>query len=126
MTIEDRGVICDVAKRPVSERCTCFTSLCLTSSGSILSAFELGAAKRAPNSNILVCRSKDRGRNWHVLPFRFDVKFDGVSGSVDVGEIVETEPGKLLFIGTWYDRSNPNWSVYPESMAHNKQLAAYS
>ena len=39
---------------------------------------------------------------------------------------METEPGKLLFIGTWYDRSNPNWSVYPESMAHNKQLAAFS
>jgi hypothetical protein len=129
MHIEQRGVIYDATTQPDSERIAFFTGLCVLRSGTILSGFQVGPSKHAANATIRVCRSRDGGSTWQLLPFRFATVLDGVHGSLAAAEIVEAEPGRLLLFTTWFDRSDPNRPLFDsvtEGILHSKQLLAVS
>ena len=129
MQIEDRGIICDTRKRPESERVASFTGLCATSSGSIICTFQIGPAKNAANSILLLFRSRDQGRTWQEIPFRFETKIDGIPGAFSSGQIVEVEPGRLVLIATWFDRSDPGRPFFDpvtEGILPSRQLMAFS
>lgn len=129
MQIEDRGIICDVTKRPESQRAASFVSLCTTGSPSIFCAFQIGPTKNAANSTIRLYRSKDQGRRWQELGARFETKINGVPGSLAAGELVEVEPGRLLLVSTWFDRSDstrPLFDPVTKGVLRTKQIAAFS
>ena len=129
MRIEERGLVFDANGRPVSERITCFTGMCPLSSGALLCGFQIGASKHAPTSTIRLCRSRDDGRTWSEIPYRFETSQDGVPGSLAGAELVEAEPGRLLAFTTWFDRSEPDRPLFdPDSggILHSKQLMAVS
>ena len=74
-------------------------------------------------------RSKDRGRTWRELGFKFETHFEGVSGSLCGAEMVEAEPGRLLIFSTWFDRSDPQRPLFDpvtEGILPTKLLLAAS
>ncbi len=128
-TIEDRGIIYDASLQPKPGSIACFTSLFRASSGDLFCSFHAGSAKHALDSNVRICRSRDGGKTWMALPFRFESAFGGVPGSIAAGELVETEPGKLLLIAAWFNRSDPKKPLFDpvtEGILPTKQLAATS
>jgi hypothetical protein len=129
LQIEARGVIYDAAQAPASEAIAYFTSLCRLSSGTLLAGFQLGPGKHAPGNTARLCRSRDGGNTWQPLPHCFATSLAGVPGSLSGGEVVETQPGKLLLFTTWFDRSDPNRPLFDpttEGILHSKQLVCQS
>lgn len=129
MKIEDRGLVFDAANRPPRERVAAFVGLCPLRSGSVICSFQLGARKHAPDGTIRLCRSRDGGTTWSELSHRFEPTIDGVPGSLSSGEIVEVEPGRLLLIATWFDRSDPERPLFDpetEGILPSRQLRAFS
>jgi len=81
------------------------------------------------NATLAVFRSRDRGRSWHELGARFETTVGGVPGHLGVGELVEAEPGRLLLIASWMDRSDPTRPMFDpvtQGILRTRQLAAYS
>ena len=129
MRLEDQGLIFDAATRPPSERVAAFVSLCVLESGTILCGFQNGPRKNDVTSTLRLCRSRDGGRTWEELPWEFERTIGGVPGSLSTGEMVEAEPGKLLLLSTWFDRSEPARPLFDpetEGILHGKQLEAVS
>ncbi len=129
MYLEDTGLIFDATTRPASRRVAAFVTLCPLRSGAFLCGFQLGSHKHDPASTIGLCRSVDGGATWEQLPTRFESTLDGTAGSLGAGEMVEVEPGKLLLISTWLDRSDPERPLFDpvtEGILHAKQLRAFS
>jgi hypothetical protein len=129
MKVEAQGIICDTSKRSDAQKAASFVTLCATESGTIFCVFQVGPVKNAASSSLLVYRSRDRGCSWQEMSFRFETKMGGVPGSFSSGQIVETEPGKLLLIATWFDRSRPGQPFFDpvtEGILPTKQLMAFS
>ena len=129
MHLENSGLIFDATARPASQRVAAFVSLCPLRSGSILCGFQLGSRKHDPASTIGLCRSRDGGETWEQLPTRFEHTLDGIPGSLGSAEMVEVEPGRLLLLSTWFDRSDPDRPLFDpdtEGILHSRQLRAFS
>jgi hypothetical protein len=129
MQVEGRGLIYDATHKPEHAKIAYFTSLCLLHSGTILSCFQTGSSKHSPKGTIRLCRSHDRGVTWHELPFDFTTTLHGIPGSLATGDMVETEPGRLLLFSTWFDRSDPARPLFDpvtEGILHSRQLLAVS
>lgn len=129
ITIQDRGIIYDASRKTPADCVACFTGLCATRDGTVLCAFQVGPSKNAATSTIRVCRSVDQGQTWHELPSRFETKVAGLPGSLAAGEMVEVEPGRLLLIATWFDRTDPDRPLFDpqtEGILHSKQLVSFS
>src|SRR5258708_1348349 len=129
MDIENRGVIFDAAGRPAPERIAFFTNLCPLRNGTILAGFQVGSAKHAPDSTIRLCRSDDSGATWQEVPARFETRLNGVPGSLAAPAVVEVEPGRLLLLATWFDRSDPARPLFDpvtEGILHSKLLRSFS
>jgi len=129
MRIEDRGPVFDASDRPAHERVAAFVSLCTLQSGTVICGFQLGPRKHGPTSTIRFCRSSDNGATWSELPARFEQAIEGVPGSLSSGELVEVEPGRLLLLATWFDRSNPELPLFDpetEGILPSRQLRAFS
>jgi hypothetical protein len=129
MEIVDRGLIYDAATRPQHERIAFFTSLCTLRSGSIISAFQVGSGKHAPDCTLRLSRSADGGRTWAELSTRFQTAVGGVAGSLSGPALVETEPGRLLLLATWFDRRDPHRPLFDpatEGILHSKILLSES
>jgi hypothetical protein len=129
MHVEARGLIYDAAQKPDHEKIAFFTGLCLLRSGDVLAGFQVGPSKHATTSTIRLCRSKDRGRTWKELPFRFETTRNGVPGSLATAELVEAEPGRLLLFATWYDRRDPERPLFDpvtEGILRSQLLLAVS
>jgi hypothetical protein len=129
MKLEARGVICDTRKRGDSQKAASFVTLSAAESGTIFCVFQIGPVKNAATSTLLVYRSYDQGCSWQEMSFRFEPKINGASGSFSSGQIVETEPGKLLLMATWFDRSQPEQPFFDpmtEGILPTKQLMAFS
>jgi hypothetical protein len=129
MHLEDQGLVFDATTKPEAERVAAFVSLCRTRSGTLFCGFQLGPHKHALSSTVRLCRSRDGGATWQELLTRFERTVDGRPGSLSSGEIVEVEPGKLLLVATWFDRSEsqrPLFDPVTEGILHSRQLAAIS
>src|SRR5437764_6764248 len=129
MQVEARGLIYDATTKPDAEGIAFFTGLCPLHSGAILCSFQVGPSKHAPNATLRLCRSHDGGATWQELPFRFATVLDGVPGSLAAGEMVETEPGRLLLFAGWFDRSDPARPLFDpvtEGILRGRQLLAVS
>lgn len=129
MRVEERGLIYDATQSPDSRRIAFFTGLCPLRSGAILSGFQVGPSKHAPNATICLHRSSDGGRTWLALPSQFETTIDGKPGSLAAAELVEPEPGRLLLFTTWFDRSDPDRPLFDpetEGILRSKQLLAVS
>ncbi|MGH8597788.1 MAG: sialidase family protein, partial [Gammaproteobacteria bacterium] len=127
MRLEERGLIFDANGRTTDERVAAFVSLCALGSGSIICGFQLGPKKHGADSTVRLCKSRDGGATWKELPARFESTLDGVPGSLSSGEIVEVEPGKLMLIATWFDRSDrerPLFDPETEGILHSRQVKA--
>lgn len=127
--IEEVGLIYDAARQPAEARVACFTSLCPLRSGAWLSSFQVGPTKQSPKSTIRLCRSDDQGRNWTQLDACFDIRINGVPGSLASAEMVEVDRGRLLLFATWFDRSDPDRSLFDpvtQGILRSKQLLAVS
>ncbi len=128
-TLEERGVIFDATQQPPSSRIAYFTSLCPLRSGTILCGCQTGPKKHASTSTNCLIRSTDDGRTWDVLPLRLETQFGGVSGSLAGPELVEVEPGRLLMLTTWFDRSDPDRPLFDpvsEGILKSKLLLSVS
>jgi hypothetical protein len=129
MHIEERGLVYDAARQGVNRRVAFFTSLCVLRSGAILCGYQVGAIKHAPDSTLGLCRSRDGGATWEPSRAKFDSTVDGVPGSLAVGEIVQTEPGRLRMLASWFDRSDPKRPLFDpatEGILHSKLLESTS
>jgi hypothetical protein len=129
MFIEDRGLVYDATRQPPERRIAFFSSLCVLRSGTILSSFEVGSAKHAVDSTLAVCRSRDGGATWSELPVGFQTTIAGVPGSLAAGEIAQVEPGRLIMLATWFDRSDPARPLFDptsQGILHSKLLLAAS
>lgn len=127
--LEDRGLILDAAQQPPQGRIAYFTSLCVLRSGTILCGFQNGPGKHAVTSTARLCRSLNGGRDWELLPTRFETRIGGVPGSLGGAELVEAAPGRLLLFTTWFDRSDPARPLFDpvtEGILKSKQLLAVS
>lgn len=54
---------------------------------------------------------------------------NGVPGSLSSGEIAEVEPGRLMLISTWFDRSEPERPLFDpvtEGILHCRQVKCFS
>src|SRR5262245_5521088 len=129
MKVEAQGLIRDASTQTDAERIAFFTGLCPLHSGTILSGFQVGRSKHAPDATIRVCRSRDASVTWQELPYRFATTLDGIPGSLAAAELVEAEPGRLLLFTTWFDRSDPGRPLFDpitEGILRSKQLMAVS
>ena len=114
MQIIQRGLVFDSAARTPEKRATAFTGLCKMESGTLLSAFQVGAAKHGPATTIGLCRSRDGGVTWNPLAVSFPRHLNGTPGSFAGGELLEAEPGRLMLCTTWFDRSDPSRPLFDE------------
>lgn len=129
MRILAKSLVYDARRRPPHQRIAFFTSLCRAADGTLLAGFQLGKAKHGPESTLQLCRSRDDGRTWEELPFRFETVIQGESGSLAAAEMVEVEPGRTLLFTTWFDRSRPERPLFnpvTEGILRSRQLVAES
>ncbi len=129
MRIEAAGIVCDTTLRPPSERVAFFTGLARSAAGVLFCTFQLGPTKHAASARLMLYRSRDQGASWQEVPFRFPAVFGGVPGGFSSGQIAEVEPGKLMLIATWYDRSDPKRQLFDPvtgGLLVSKQLRAFS
>jgi hypothetical protein len=129
MKVQERGLIYDASARPAHQRIAFFTSFCALRSGALIAAFQVGSAKHSPDSTVRVCRSTDGGRAWSELLDQFQTTRGGVRGSLSAPAIVETEPGRLLLVATWFDRRDPARPLFDpvtEGILHSNILLCES
>lgn len=129
MHVESRGLIYDARTKPETEKVAIFTSLCPCRDGTMLSCFQVGSIKHAPDSRLQLCRSRDGGNTWSEIPWRFPTSVAGIPGSLAAGELVEVDAGRLLLMATWFDRSDPKRPLFDpvtEGVLHSKILKAFS
>jgi len=129
MHIEARGVLFEGDRHSPAESIAFFGGLAALASGTLLSLAQVGPAKHAPTSTLLLLRSRDRGTTWQRLSCRFSTVIDGIPGSFGSGQIVELHPGRLLLIATWYDRSDPARPLFDpvtEGLLVSRQVKAFS
>lgn len=125
----EQGLIHDATTAPAKEQIACFTTLCSLESGSWLCSFQNGPVKNGPTTITGLCRSRDGGRSWQRLPWRFESAIGGCPGSLSGGEMVEVSPGRLLLFTTWFDRSDPQRPLFDpvtEGILKSRQLYAIS
>jgi hypothetical protein len=128
LSVDDCGLIYDAANRPPAERIAFFTNLAATREGVLFAAGQVGASKHAVGSTIKLFRSRD-GALWSELPATFDTTCAGLPGSLAGPSLVEAEPGRLLLLATWFDRSDPQRPLFDpvtEGILHSRQLLAES
>jgi hypothetical protein len=129
MKIEDRGLIMDGRERPASQRAVFQTGLYRAHSGSIFATFQVGPKKHAPTATLGMCRSRDGGRTWRALRWQFETTLEGVPGSLLAGELVESQPGTLLLLASWWDRSDPDRPILDpvtKGILHSRNLIVYT
>lgn len=129
ISIEQQGVIYDATRKPEPERVASSTSLLATSRGDILCGFQVGPAKNVAGSTIRLCRSVDGGLTWNELSARFETSFHEIPGSLASAGIVETTPGRLLLLTTWFDRTDPTRPLFDpatEGILHSRMLCSES
>ncbi|MCS7049377.1 MAG: glycoside hydrolase [Verrucomicrobiae bacterium] len=129
LRVEARGLIYDASGKPDTEKVAIFTSLCPCADGSLLSCFQVASAKRAPDARLQLCRSVDGGNTWAEQSWRFATTVTGIPVSLAAGEVVEVQPGRLLLLATWFDRSEPKRPLFDpasEGVLHSKILKSFS
>ncbi len=129
MHILDRGLVYDASPQPADRRIAFFSGLCVLRGGSILCVFQVGSGKHSPDSTLGLCRSRDGGATWQELSTRFETIVDGTPGSLSAGAVVESGPGQLQLLATWFDRSDPERPLFDpatEGILHSKLLHAVS
>ncbi|NUQ66259.1 MAG: exo-alpha-sialidase [Pirellulales bacterium] len=129
MHLEDRGLVVDAAAQPASRRSACFPTLCVLDCGGLLCSFQVGPTKNAATSTLGICRSDDRGATWRPVPAQFETVLGGVPGSLAMGEMIESRPGRILLFTTWLDRTDPTRPLFDpatEGILHSKLLLAVS
>ena len=112
MRILNQGRIFDAEKARDSLRVCTGTSLCRLASGKILAAFRLGSAKDSADGNGIVAESGDEGKTWRIISEGFQTAIAGVPGSIRLIELVEPRPGVLLTMLSWFERSDPDKSLF--------------
>lgn len=116
MRITHRSTIYDAAAQDESRRIAFMDGLLPMQSGTWLSGFTVGPEKNHPSGTIQLARSRDGGRGWSLIPFRFESHFEGIPGSLSGAELVEADAGRLLIFSTWFDRSDPQRPLFnPET-----------
>lgn len=129
MQVETRSVIYAAATQPETERVAFFDSVLRLECGTWLSGFTAGRTKHHHQASIRLTRSRDAGRSWDLLPWRFLTELNGVPGSLTGAEMVEIERGRLLLFSTWFDRTDPERPLFDaetEGILRSKQLLAVS
>jgi hypothetical protein len=127
--VKERGLIYDSASRPAGEQIACCTSLLPIDSAIWLAGFQIGPEKHSSNSHIRICRSADNGSHWTPIDVHLDHFWEGVPGSLTLGEMVQVQPGRVMIAATWFDRSEPNRPLFDpvtEGILKSKQLIAFS
>lgn len=107
MRVIDEGFVYDARLAPPTRCSCCFTNVCILADGKILVMFRAGSSKDSADENLILRCSTDQGKHWTTIFERFDPIVDGVSGSWRYGAISELEPGNLLGVFNWFDRSDP-------------------
>jgi len=129
MNVEFRSVVYDASQQDASGQIAFFDGLAGLASGTWLSGFTTGQTKHHHEGTIRLSRSRDEGRTWDVLPFRFPSQLGDVPGSLAGAEMVEVEPGLLLLFSTWFDRSDPDRPLFDpatEGILRSRQLMTVS
>lgn len=129
MRIEWQALVYDAAAQPASGQVAFFDGVLGLDSGTWLSGFTAGQTKHHHEGTIRLSRSRDGGRNWSLLPWRFETRIEGRPGSLAGAEMVEVEPGRLLLFTTWFDRTDPERPLFDpetEGILRSKQLMAVS
>jgi len=127
--VVDTGLVYDASQAEPHERIAFVCGLYRASSGRIFSTCQLASAKSAPDSHLGLARSRDHGKTWQRLPANIASDFAGIPGSIAGGELTEVEPGRLLLVSTWYDRSDPDRPLFDpvtEGLLKSKILKAFS
>lgn len=129
MQVEWKSIVYDAAAQPESGRVAFFDGVLRLESAAWVCGFTAGQSKHHHEGTIRLCRSRDSGRTWSLLPWRFESRLDGRPGSLAGAELVEVEPGRLLLLTTWFDRTDPERPLFDpetEGILRSRQLVAES
>ena len=107
MKILDQGIVFDATQAPAHRRFCFFINALALSDGRLLVSFRAGSSKDAPDEQIMMRLSDDGGQTWRTVFEGLDPVLDGVRGAWRVGYPTEVEPGRLLALFNWFDRSDP-------------------
>jgi hypothetical protein len=108
MKIVERGILFDAsAAAPESRFCT-FTTLERLDSGRLLAGFRTGSAKDSADESIRIMASDDDGATWQTVFTGFGDIPPGSGGRLRAVGFTETDPGRLIGVFMWMDRSDPN------------------
>jgi hypothetical protein len=124
-----KSVVYDAAAQPPGGCVAFFDGVLRLEAGTWLCGFTAGQTKHHHEGTILLCRSRAGGRNWELLPWRFESQVGGRPGSLAGAELVELEPGRLLLFTTWFDRTEPERPLFDpetEGILRSRQLVAES
>lgn len=127
--IADRGLIFDAGQAGADRAISYTVSLHTLRSGTILAGWQNGPGKHTPTNTIRISRSVDGGVTWQVLPHQFSTTWNGIPGSLLCAPMAETEPGRILLMTTWFDRSDPLRPLFdPETsgLLRSRQLFCFS
>lgn len=132
MKVLNEGLVFDADAAAGPRRTCTFTSLCRLSCGEILCGFRLGSAKDSADANGVVMESCDNGKTWCRIFDGFDATFQGRHGevrAVEVVELAEIEPGELMALLTWFDRSAGGGVLYEagaDELVPSRLIVAHS
>lgn len=108
MKVLDSGVVFDASRTLRARRFCAWTNLAVLSDGRLLVSFHSGSAKEAPDENVVMRLSADEGGTWETVCAGLDtLTLDGKIGSWHSGRVTELEPGWLIGVFRWLDRSDP-------------------
>jgi hypothetical protein len=108
--LRDRGTLFDAASAPENSRSCAFTSCIHLHDGSILVGFRNGTHRDAPDGRLRIMRTRDLGKSWETLHQGITAEVGGIVGNIYSGYFTELEPGHLIGVFVWVDRSNPELS----------------
>ena len=105
MELVHEGYILQAETTPEPRRVCTFTALSRLASGKLLATFRLGGAKDSADGNCMVAESCDAGVSWQIVCEGFATDLEGVAGEIRAAEIAELEPGQLVAVLSWVNRS---------------------
>jgi len=108
MGIVDQGLVFDATTQPALRRFNCFTNALVLADGRLLATFRYGDSKDSNLENIMIRLSADAGKSWETVFEGLPMVVDGVRGAWRHAALAELQPGRLLGIFCWFDRSDPS------------------
>ena len=116
MELMDSGVVFE-GEAGTPRASNAFPSLAALADGRVMVACRQAVSKDRPACKALLATSDDGGATWRELdPPMTDTSFEGVPGSIQMTNVSEVAPGRVLAVVGWIDRTRGDVPLFnPET-----------